>query len=728
MKFPVRLLFCFLVTGLMAVVHVCASEADTLGIRSFEAGVYKATSLNYTGIEARDGTLFFANESGVLHYDGSEWNLIPISNFSAATALLETNDKIYVGGRDEFGYLQPDSTGRYTYHSLRHLLNLAEGEKITNIWQIIPLGDDIYFQSIEMILRYDGQHIDAIHLQQAFIFKINEQLYASAISKGLARIDKNSVVMVNTDFKFDNDMAFLHMHGLKGENLLFTADNGIFAIDTLSFKVKQWKSAANEFLSKNSLYFGVVWQDSLYACATYLGGLAILDNKGEIVKTYNKDNGLVQNSLREIIKDRRGNLWLTSDYGLRYLQLPESGNGFGELQPYIRKVTVNETDVPLKELYGSLQTPADYTGSVVFHFATPSYHKEELEYSYFLEPFEHNWSAWKPDVKKEYTNLNGGEYVFHIKARYKESIESSPASLKLAIPVPWFKTRAAYLLGFVLSGLVIVLGVQYRTQRLRSTNKRLGEVIDERTRQLLMQKEQLKMANQELMVKNTELDNFVYRSSHDLIAPLKSLKGLIHISQMEKEADKQADYFRLMHTSVHKLEAFIKSIMDYSSNVKKLIEESKIDLNEILDCIISDIRFYEQASSIKITRNINLSSSFMSDDKRLRIILSNLITNSIKYHNYGQKDLFIAINAFSKGNTVIIEIIDNGKGIEQQYLDKIFEMFFRASNIGAEGSGLGLYIVKDTVHKIGGKVSVTSQVGKGTTFTLVFPTSLHGKN
>lgn len=725
MKVHAKFLFCFFLI-LFAGSGAIAADPDTLlslNIKTFEAGVYKATSINYTGIENKDGSLFFANESGVLHYDGSEWALIPISNFSAVTALLKVGDKIYIGGRNEFGYLQADSAGVYQYHSLRDLLSLGEAEKFSNIWQIARQGNDIYFQSLEVIMRYNGQQVFPIRLAKAFIFKINHQLYASAINKGLHRIEKDSLVQVNADFNFDNDMAFLHLRGLKGENLLFTADHGIYTIDTLSFKTQKWKTEASDFLEKNSLYYGVQWQDSLYACATYRGGLIILDKNGKVVKNLNKENGLNTNSLRELIRDRRGNIWLTSDYGLTYVEANESGERFANVQPDIRKVTVNDQSVPVTELYGSLQTPADYAGSVVFHFATPSFHKEELEYSYYLEPFEQNWSGWKSDVKKEYTNLNGGNYVFHLKARYN-TVESLPASVNLSIPTPWFKTKAVYLFGFVCSAMLIMLGVQYRTQRLRSTNKRLEEVIDERTKQLLMQKEQLKTANQELMIKNTELDNFVYRSSHDLVAPLKSLKGLIHISQMEKEANKQADYFRLMHTSVDKLETFIKSIMEYSSNVKKLVERNEVDLNEILDSIIADIRYYEQAGKIKVIKNFELNCSFVSDTKRLRIILSNLITNSIKYHNYGQEEPFIQVNAYPEGNFIKIEIIDNGKGIEQQYLDKIFDMFFRASNIGAEGSGLGLYIVKDTVEKLEGAISVTSQVGKGTTFTLVFPRCL----
>lgn len=699
--------------------------SDSLIFRNFEAGSYQATSINYTGTVNDKGIIYIANESGVLEYDGSTWNLILLKNFSPAVSIHLTDNRIYVGGRNEFGYLELDSLGAYQYVSLRNLLILDAGETLANVYQIKEVAGDIYFQSYEMILRYDGKSIHKIHLKEAYIFNIEEQLFASVAQKGLAKLFADSVQFVNTRFKFEEDMAFDYMKGLRGENLILTPENGIFEIDTAIYTTKKWEVPANDFIKSNSLYFGTLLNDSVYAFATYLGGLVLVNREGSIEKVYTKENGLVSKNLREMFRDKRGNLWITTDYGLSCASVAGTAIEAEELNTQIRSVSLQDKEIFSQDRQLQITAAEDYGGSVVFNFATPGYHKEELEYSYFLEGFDKEWSAWGNNVKKEYTHLPPAAYTFQVKARYMGEKESEPALASILIPTPWYKTSLAYIIGALLITFLIVLVIQNRTRKLRLLNKRLAKIIHNRTKELVEQREQLRHANNELQIKNIELDNFVYRSSHDLVAPLKSLKGLINVVQLENEIANQHTYFALMHTSVDKLENFIKSILEYSSNNKKGVEMQEVDLHEMLDSILEDLKYYEQAKRIEIIRNIDPDVRFYSDLKRLKIVLSNLITNSIKYHNYHQDNPFIEVKAHRiEGNFFSIQVIDNGRGIKAEYVDKIFNMFFRASS-SAEGSGLGLYIVKDTVKKIGGEINVSSDYGKGTTFSLLFPLAEH---
>lgn len=697
------------------------TEPDSILIKTFGAGDYKATAINYTGIENEDGILFFANESGVLVYDGSEWTLISIKDFSAVTSLLAHNGKIYVGAGDEFGYISENKKGKFEYISLRHLVTLDEKETIGFIWQIVPVGNKIYFSSMEMLLQYDGEKVNKIKVKNSYIFAIGQHLLVSPVEQGLSIVEGDSLKMVNNEFALKNDNAFGYMKGLKGENLIVTAHFGIFQIDTSTWKTTPWKGEENSYLINKSIYFGLTWGDSLYAISTATDGLVLMNREGRIVKKIKKENGLNGNFLREMFIDRRGNLWVTSDSGLNYLQAGSTTRDDSTLlKTVIRSVATNDENISFGSEGNNLVLPEGFSGSVIFHYATPGFHLDELEYSYYLEGFEEDWSNWKSDVKKEYTNLNGGSYTFHVKARYKGNIESLHASLPLSIPIPWFKSNTAYIFAFFLFSAVILSGVHYRTKRLHLLNKRLGKVINNRTKELVEQKEQLKATNNELRIRNTELDNFVYRSSHDLVAPLKSLKGLINVAQLEKEAANQELYFKLMHTSIDKLEDFIKSIMEYSSNAKKEVVKEEVDLNKVLDCIFDDLKYYKRVEKIKIRRDIPDGTHFSTDAKRLKIVLSNLITNSIKYHNYDQDQPFIELKTELYEENIQIHVTDNGKGIEEDYLPKIFDMFFRATD-SAEGSGLGLYIVKDTVKKIGGEISVTSEYRKGTTFSLTFP-------
>ncbi len=319
-----------------------------------------------------------------------------------------------------------------------------------------------------------------------------------------------------------------------------------------------------------------------------------------------------------------------------------------------------------------------------------------MEYTYYLEGYEDDFGPWTDDVKKQYTNLEGGEYVFHVKARLPNDQETSVASSSLiSVPVPWYNQPVYYAIGLVLLIITIYTLFRYRTYRLRELNKRLEKIINSRTQELLEQREQLREANDELTLTNKELDNFVYRSSHDLIAPLKSIKGLIGLAKRETSEKDQLDYLGMMNMSVVKLEEFIKSIMEYSVNSNREVRKDSMVFDELIESIKKDLRYFDNAEKVTLIKNYPPDLKLLSDKNRLMIILSNLITNCIKYHNYRQDNPVIEVNVETdvSSNTVDIEIRDNGTGIDSQHLDKVFDMFFRAAESKNQGSGLGLYIV-----------------------------------
>ena len=106
-----------------------------------------------------------------------------------------------------------------------------------------------------------------------------------------------------------------------------------------------------------------------------------------------------------------------------------------------------------------------------------------------------------------------------------------------------------------------------------------------------------------------------------------------------------------------------------------------------------------------------------SDPERLQTIISNLISNAIKYHDYSQHEPVIKVTMDKTSDGVLLNISDNGKGIDEKYLPKIFNMFYRA-NTESKGSGLGLYLTKDALDHIDSKIEVTSVVGVGTSFKI----------
>lgn len=226
--------------------------------------------------------------------------------------------------------------------------------------------------------------------------------------------------------------------------------------------------------------------------------------------------------------------------------------------------------------------------------------------------------------------------------------------------------------------------------------------------------------NRDLEKVNSELDSFVYRVSHDLRAPLTSILGLIELMKLETDTDRFADYVKLQEKSINKLDMFIKEIINLSRNSRLGVTVSKIDFHELLNEIFEGQSFIKSAETMERIIDIEEDLEFYSDPQRVSIILSNLVSNSLKYANTNQPDPFIKIRIWKDKTDCIIEVADNGIGISETFLPKIFEMFFRATE-EASGSGIGLYIVKETVQKLSGKITAKSKVRQGTTFKVVLP-------
>jgi len=231
---------------------------------------------------------------------------------------------------------------------------------------------------------------------------------------------------------------------------------------------------------------------------------------------------------------------------------------------------------------------------------------------------------------------------------------------------------------------------------------------------------QRKKTENAIIQANFELDSFVYRASHDLRAPLRSVLGLISLMKFEENEEQRNYYLTLAEKSIDKLDHFIIDLTDFSRNNRTEVNSEKIDFNAIIADCIDNLKYMEKAEEIDIRKNFKINVPFYSDAKRISIIFQNLLSNAIKYQNHKSVKPFVEISVTTYSESAEIFITDNGRGIREEYLTKIFNMFFRASQ-DSYGSGLGLYITKQVVEKLNGKIEVFSQFGKGTTFRLILP-------
>jgi PAS domain S-box-containing protein len=223
----------------------------------------------------------------------------------------------------------------------------------------------------------------------------------------------------------------------------------------------------------------------------------------------------------------------------------------------------------------------------------------------------------------------------------------------------------------------------------------------------------------ELKIRNTELDNFVYKVSHDLRAPLSSILGLVNLSRMEGNTDNPMEYIDIIEEKVKALDNFIGDVLSHSKNLKMEVNISHVDLKKVIEQTFTELGYLEGAREME--RSVRVEGiDFYSDHWRVSEIFRNLASNAIKYRRLDADAAEVIIKISVDHLCADISFSDNGIGIRESSLKRIFEMFYRGTD-QAEGSGIGLYIVKNAVEKLGGQISVASKAGEGTRFHILLP-------
>ncbi|HYF70150.1 MAG TPA: ATP-binding protein [Ohtaekwangia sp.] len=241
--------------------------------------------------------------------------------------------------------------------------------------------------------------------------------------------------------------------------------------------------------------------------------------------------------------------------------------------------------------------------------------------------------------------------------------------------------------------------------------------------------EELVLQNEELTKINKELDSFVYSVSHNLKAPLSSVMGLLNLAKIEdaKQGNNFMQYFGMMERSIQKLDETLREIIDYSRNARKELAIEKIDFSKLVQDNLERMEYMPGADLIAKEISIDDDYPFYSDAYRLSVIFNNLISNAFKYADPFKSNPFLKIEITTTSTYADIRFEDNGIGIQEEYIQKVFDMFFRAT-MQKEGAGLGLYIVKEATDKLNGTIDVKSVVGEGTRFLIRVKNHLSGES
>lgn len=232
-----------------------------------------------------------------------------------------------------------------------------------------------------------------------------------------------------------------------------------------------------------------------------------------------------------------------------------------------------------------------------------------------------------------------------------------------------------------------------------------------------------KFKEQELIRSNKQLDQVIYKTTHDLKAPLRSAMGLVNLAEKAPVGEKDR-YLALIKKSLLKLDSFIEEMNNFFRNEKLALQRDKLNIVELLSEELDNLHSLHEEHRIDIRFDVRENTAFYSDSIRVRTVITNILSNAIKYSDPGKAEPFILIFVSVNGEFCEIRISDNGIGIDPQYQKRIFDLFFRATN-HSQGTGLGLFIVKDTVEKLQGRIEVNSTLGEGTSFSIRIPNQIN---
>lgn len=287
-------------------------------VRSYSVSNYNAGIQNWSVAQDERGIMYIGNNKGLLEFDGNRWKLheLPTKNI-VRTVYIGEDGKIFVGSFEEFGYFEHDSLGSLVYHSLKDEVKDFRFQN-DEIWSIVPVQDEIVFQSFGSLFIYDGHTVRGIRTKSLplNLFQVGDTFYSQLINEGLS-------IFINDGFEHLIDRKLLGdsdvMAGLSYDDgaLLLTRNSGGFIYQ--HGKVVKWHTECDAELEKYTVNRAVMTKDSCYIIGTISNGVYAIDKKGRLLWKENTDSRLQNNTVLGLYCDADNNVWVALDEGIAYI-------------------------------------------------------------------------------------------------------------------------------------------------------------------------------------------------------------------------------------------------------------------------------------------------------------------------------------------------------------------------------------------------------------------------
>lgn len=703
---------------------LCFDHENSLWISTKKAGLIRFRDGFFKNITTKDG-LSSNNVNIIVQHEGKSFigcddGLINIVEGNRLKKLKLNSTFFNIGIRDiNFG-----DNGQILIASYKGLLDVQNGienlidfsaygssndirrilrGKDGTIWLATRSGGVIKYIDSENVKVFDNTNLLKVNYILALEEGSNGEIYVGTHSGGLSVIEKDDKVKHYPIEGGKSGILIFNIHILENGSILIATNVGIYKFENEEFT----KIALDKDLKAETIFDIIIENDNAWLSSN-IGLIKIQVSEidkflsGEIEQVsgrlFDRYDGMASQECTGATRmtlSSDGKLWIPTLGGVAVLD-PKIIN-VNETFPQVYIINFITDHIERDFASDNRITIEPGIFRYEFYFTSLSFiAPPKVRFKYRLTGIDKEWIDAGAEREAIYTNLPKGNYTFNVIASNNDGVwNEKGASFKFNVKPYFYQTIFFYVLVIVCIGLIIWGIFVWRLHNIERVNSELRKL-------------------------NEELDRFVYSASHDLRAPLSSVLGLVEIARLEPTINGKDECLTMINSSIKKLDGFINDIIDFSRNQRVELQFDKVDIEQEAKEVLDDLKFLDKEDKIKVSVNSHESSHIITDGRRLRVILKNLISNSIRYHDLHKEAPFIKVEIKYKSQLVIISVSDNGIGIDNKHINDIFKMFYRADET-SKGSGLGLYIVKETIDKLKGKIEVKSELHKGTTFTLTLP-------
>lgn len=656
----------------------------------------RAVGLDYffTMKEDAQGNLWMGSELGLFRFrrKGKEienWDYFQIlldhgkgEPGSVIDMHIDGDGQIWLINRSEFGRFDP-ATGHFDGHNY---LNITGGERVPNVFPSIHQQNKntFWLGTDEGLLKYDVQ-------KEAFTFFTNKPNDPNSLSQ-------RQVKCIHPDPVAPNEVLWIG-----------TAGGGLNRFDLKTGRFTHFKKA--DGLPDNVVY-GILDDEEGNLWMSTNQGLSRFNPKTGQFKNYSTENGLQDNEFNSCayFKSKSGELFFGGINGVNAFRPATIMDNLFIPKVKITDFKLANKSVGYKSPGSPLKRPIAETDQLTLHwkdkifsfefsaldFSAP----ERNQYAYLMEGFHDDWQYIGTERTATFTNLNPGTYTFRVKATNCDGVWNEEGTgLKITILPPWWQTWWAWL-GYVL----ILGGAAYWFYKFQ-LNRRLEQAEAVRLKEM------------------DSLKSRLYTNiTHEFRTPLTVIMGMVdNISGHEKER-------KLIQRNSKNLLRLINQMLDLSKLDAGTMKVETVhgDLITYLQYLTESFHSMAQEKNIQLVFYSEIPKLLMDyDEVKMQQVVYNLLSNALKFTGEGGKVVFHANQVVEQGQPFLkLKVQDTGIGIANEQLKHIFNRFYQADNSHTrkgEGTGIGLALTKEIVELLGGSITAQSELGKGTTFTLLLP-------